>query len=125
MRFHLPIQLRRDDIDAAEDGDDVADHVAFDELWEDLVIDVARRAGADAPGDALAGADDVVAQLAAGGIDAVVDFALWGFEATVGHNQLEVMDESFDAAVDLVLGRQRFLSFGADVDGAAGDVVDE
>jgi hypothetical protein len=50
-----PIQLGRDDVDAAQDGHDVADHVAFDQLGEDLVIDEAEagrvraRQGVESP----------------------------------------------------------------------------
>src|SRR5207302_1689649 len=95
----LTVQLRRDNVDAPQHRDDIADHVPFNELWKDLIIDVARGARADAPGNALARADDVVAKLPAGRFDAVVDFAHRRFEAAVGHDQLEVMNQPFNAAV--------------------------
>src|SRR5947209_4389026 len=46
----LSIQFRGDHVDASEDGDDVADHVAFDHFGEALVVDVAVGPGAVAPG---------------------------------------------------------------------------
>src|SRR5688572_23787136 len=111
----LPIQLRRDHVDAAEDRDHIADHVAFHHLREALVVDVAARPRAGAPGAVVAVADDVISQLAVRALDTAVDFAPRGLEPAVGHDQLEVLDQAFDAAVDLFLWRQDVLAFGADV----------
>src|SRR5688572_3866981 len=115
-----PVQLRRDHVDAAEDGHDVADGVTLDELREGLVVDEARRAGAGPPGDVGAVGDDVEPELADGGLDPAVGLPLWRLIPAVGHDQLEVMNQRLDAAENLTLGRERLLPFRRDVDRPAG-----
>src|SRR4030095_9311449 len=102
-RAMLPIQLRRDDVDRTEHGDHVAHHVPLEHHRDGLVVDVAARPRAGTPGDVFAGGDDVIAQLAVGGFDAAVDFALGDAQSAVGHDQLEVLNQTFDTAVDLFL----------------------
>src|SRR3954469_9181730 len=57
------IQLRCDHVNTPQNRDHIADRVSFDHLRKGLIVDVAWRAGAGAPGDVVAVADDVVAQL--------------------------------------------------------------
>src|SRR5208282_4206621 len=48
-----------------------------------------------------------------------------GLEAAVGHDQLEMLNQTFDAAVDLIFRGQNIFAFGADVYWAGGNVVDQ
>src|SRR5206468_1384464 len=62
----LPINLAHDDIERADDGGDVGDEAAAAELVGDGEVAEGAAAGADAPGDRAAVADDIEAHLPAG-----------------------------------------------------------
>src|SRR5437899_214287 len=60
----LPVEFRRDDIQASQHGNDVAYQVAFDEIWKKGEVDEARGPATGAVGDVAAVADQIKPQFA-------------------------------------------------------------
>src|SRR5262245_38670191 len=89
------IQLGGDDVQASQDGHDVGEEMTLDHQREDGEVDERRRAGADAPGRLAAVGDQVIPELAIGGLDGRVELIPRRLEASVGHDQLEVLDQPF------------------------------
>src|SRR5580765_1157378 len=105
--FHprfLPIALPADHVHHAECRHNIGDHVTFDHFVKRSHGDKARRAHADAVGPAAAVADDVEAQFAVAAFDREVSFT--GGNMDPFHDDLEMMHQPFDAAVNFFFLRQ-------------------
>src|SRR5579863_8953382 len=87
------IHLAKDGIERTYHHDEIGDQVARSDALERLQIIQAWRAGADAVGFVFAGAHDVVAELAAWGLDGVIDVARRDAKAFA--DEFEVMDQRF------------------------------
>src|SRR5580700_1289920 len=109
------IQFRRDDINASQNRHHIRNHVAFDQFGESLIVDITRRPGANAPRHVFAGRYDVITQLPVAAFDATVNLTLGGCKSPVGHDQFEMLDESFNTAINLVLWRKDFFALWADI----------
>ena len=116
------VELCGDDIDAAQNGDDVAELVVADQVWEHGKVNKGRgsRAGAVGPGFRIA--NDIEPKFAVGRFCGGVDLFAGNGISAVWHNDLEVLNQPFDAAVDGWFGRQNHIAFHADIHASAGNV---
>src|SRR5262245_39965051 len=94
LGMFLSVQLAGDHVEAADDGHRVGQQPALDHVGVGLVDVVAGRAHLHPPGMFLAGADDVVAELAVGALGVAVHLARRGQDALV--DELEVVHQGFD-----------------------------
>ena len=116
------IEFSGDDIDAAEDCDDIAELVVTNEVWKHGEVDVGRRSGAGAVGAGFGVAHDVESEFTVGGFSGGVDLFAWDGVSTVGHDDFEVLNEPFDAAVDGGFCGENHIGFDADIHGSAWDI---
>src|SRR5690606_26142060 len=80
-----------DEIQAAEDGDDVADHVTREDFGKNAQVDKRGSADFEAVGDPTALAVDVKSEFTLGVFRSEVNFSGRSVDALGGHD--EVMDE--------------------------------
>ena len=99
--------------------------MSLDQLGEDLIVEEAWRPGAGPPRAAAAGGDDVVAELAVGGLDGVVALADRRVPAAIVHVQLEELDGALDRAVDVALRGRVRLRVDRDVHRPLRNAIDE
>lgn len=76
----LSVDFTEDEIEGADDGDDVGDEGANGHFFEGGEIEKTGGADAQAPGLKGSVGDDVVAEFALGGLDGGIDFAGGGLE---------------------------------------------
>src|SRR5688572_12779289 len=93
------VQLSADHVHAAEGGDEVGDHLAFDHAVEGRHRWQTRGAAAHAVGTVAAVGDDVEAELAVGALGGEVGFAGGRPDAVAFHHEHEVVHQPLDGAV--------------------------
>ena len=117
-RLHrLAVAFSHDEVEAAQDGDDVAHHVAGQKFAEDAEIDEGGRANFQAVRHAAALALDIEAELALRIFRAEIDFADRRLDAFGDEDEL--VNQFLHFGEHLVLVGQEALAV-ADVDRAAG-----
>ena len=94
------IQLRGNDVQAAQHGHHVAQLVAHDQVRKHREMNERRRPRPGAVGPVRAVGDDVETQFAVGRFRRPVHFLDRRRHAAIGHHQLEVMNQPFDALID-------------------------
>src|SRR5262249_44800113 len=120
----LPIQFRGDDVQTAEHGHHVADLMPEDQTREQREVDERRGTRPCPIGDTTAVGNDVEAQLTVRRLGRRIDLVNRRLPAAVRHDQLEVLDQSLDAAVNRRLIGQHQLALNIDVDRPRGQVLD-
>jgi hypothetical protein len=125
MEARLPasaVKLCGDDIDAAQYGDDVAELVVADQMGEHGEMNEGRRTGAGSVGAGFGVADDVEAEFSVGRFCGGVNLFPGDGISAVGHDDLEVLNQPLDAAVDGGLRWEHHIAFDADIHAAARNV---
>lgn len=117
----LAVDFSEDDVDRADDGDDVGEEAAYGEDFEGF--EVHEGAGAFVPAVGAVGAvsDDIEAEFSFRSFDSGVGFSGGGSEPF--GVEFEVVDDALHGVVELVSGRGGDFSVEGVV-GAAGEAVD-
>src|SRR5262249_11419541 len=124
IAYRSSVQLRRDDVQAAQHGHHVAELVPLDQVGEGGEEDERRRPGAGPVGGAAAVGDDVEPQLAVGRLGGAVDLVHRRLPLPVRHDELKVLDQALDRAVDRQLVGQHHLAVGVHVHRPRREVLD-
>ena len=92
-------------------------------MREQREVDERRRASAGPPSFRAAVAHHIKAEFAVGGFVRPVHFVHRRFEAAIPHEQFEVLNQPFDAAVRRRFVRDHHFAIGANIHGAARQVL--
>src|SRR5262249_41754370 len=110
------IQLGRNDIQAAQDRHDVADLMPHDQRGKDGKVNKRRRPSTGTIRSAAAIGYDIESQLSVWRFGSRVDFFFRRLPLPIGHDQLEVVNQPFNAAVSRRLVWKYGLIIGSNVD---------